>query len=64
MGGWALDQLWLFWAAPLAGGVLAGFFFPMLQRDASTVAFTDASTSSGPMKNIGRIGGALDNQPL
>ena len=56
MGGWALDQLWLFWAAPLAGGVLAGFFFPMLQRD--------ASTSSGPMKNIGRIGGALDNQPL
>jgi aquaporin Z len=64
MGGWALDQLWLFWAAPLAGGVLAGFFFPMLQRDASTVASTDASTSSGPIKNIGRIGRALDNQPL
>ncbi|CAG4894241.1 aquaporin [Paraburkholderia saeva] len=24
VGGWALDQLWLFWAAPIAGGVLAG----------------------------------------
>lgn len=24
MGGWALSQLWLFWAAPIAGAVLAG----------------------------------------
>ncbi len=24
-GGWAMDQLWLFWAAPLAGGLVAGF---------------------------------------
>jgi len=24
VGGWALDQLWLFWAAPIAGAVLAG----------------------------------------
>ncbi|MEM5341771.1 aquaporin [Paraburkholderia azotifigens] len=24
VGDWALDQLWLFWAAPLAGGMLAG----------------------------------------
>jgi aquaporin Z len=24
VGDWALDQLWVFWAAPLAGGVLAG----------------------------------------
>jgi aquaporin Z len=23
-GGWALGQLWLFWVAPIAGGVLAG----------------------------------------
>ena len=23
-GGWALHQLWLFWAAPIAGGALAG----------------------------------------
>ena len=24
-GGWALEQLWLFWIAPLVGGVLGGF---------------------------------------
>lgn len=27
VGDWALDQLWLFWAAPLAGGVAAGVLF-------------------------------------
>jgi aquaporin Z len=32
VGGWALDQLWLFWAAPLAGGVLAGLLHPVLAR--------------------------------
>jgi aquaporin Z len=25
-GGWPVDQLWLFWAAPIAGGVVAGTF--------------------------------------
>jgi aquaporin Z len=25
VGGWALEQLWLFWVAPLAGAALAGF---------------------------------------
>ena len=24
VGGWAMQQLWLFWVAPIAGGVLAG----------------------------------------
>ena len=24
-GGWAIQQLWLFWAAPIVGGALAGF---------------------------------------
>lgn len=24
VGGWALDQLWLFWAAPMLGGIAAG----------------------------------------
>ncbi|MFM0335245.1 aquaporin Z [Paraburkholderia fungorum] len=27
VGDWALDQLWLFWAAPMLGGVAAGVMF-------------------------------------
>ena len=31
VGDWALDQLWLFWAAPLLGGVAAGALFSFLR---------------------------------
>ncbi|RCJ41965.1 aquaporin Z [Nostoc minutum NIES-26] len=27
VGGWALQQLWLFWLAPILGGAFAGFFY-------------------------------------
>ena len=27
VGGWALQQLWLFWVAPIAGAVVAGFVY-------------------------------------
>ena len=27
VGGWALGQLWLFWVAPLIGGILGGFIY-------------------------------------
>ncbi len=30
VGGWALQQLWLFWAAPLLGAVLAGVAYPLV----------------------------------
>jgi aquaporin Z len=33
VGDWALDQLWLFWAAPLAGGVLAGLLYARVRRE-------------------------------
>jgi len=29
-GDWALSQLWLFWLAPIVGGVLAGFAYRWL----------------------------------
>jgi len=30
VGGWALEQLWLFWLAPIVGAALAGFAYPAL----------------------------------
>jgi aquaporin Z len=27
VGGWALSQLWLFWVAPILGGILGGFLY-------------------------------------
>lgn len=32
-GGWALQQLWLFWVAPLIGGALGGGIYSMLFAD-------------------------------
>jgi aquaporin Z len=33
VGGWALQQLWLFWAAPIAGAALAGMAYPWLASE-------------------------------
>jgi aquaporin Z len=33
VGGWAIEQLWLFWVAPLLGGALAGFVGAWLHED-------------------------------
>jgi aquaporin Z len=33
VGGWALEQLWLFWVAPILGGLAAGFFSRWLNED-------------------------------
>ena len=30
VGGWAIEQLWLFWVAPIVGAVIAGFLYPLL----------------------------------
>jgi aquaporin Z len=30
VGGWALEQLWLFWLAPMVGAALSGVVYPML----------------------------------
>jgi aquaporin Z len=34
-GGWALHQLWLFWLAPLFGGILAGSLYPAIAKEAA-----------------------------
>lgn len=33
VGGWALQQLWLFWLAPLAGAVVAGLVYPAIAEE-------------------------------
>lgn len=32
VGGWALEQLWLFWVAPIAGAVIGALFYKFLLR--------------------------------
>ncbi len=33
VGGWALEQLWLFWVAPIVGALVAGFGYRALAGD-------------------------------
>ena len=33
VGGWALQQLWLFWIAPIAGGAAGGVFYRTMAED-------------------------------
>jgi aquaporin Z len=32
-GGWAIGQLWLFWVAPVIGGVLGGVLYRWLSTE-------------------------------
>jgi aquaporin Z len=37
VGGWAVQQLWLFWVAPLIGAALAGLAYPALASEPAEV---------------------------
>jgi aquaporin Z len=37
VGGWALKQLWLFWVAPIAGGILGGLLYRYLLEESEAV---------------------------
>lgn len=42
VGGWALQQLWLFWLAPLIGGVLGGVAYRWLSEEPAGLVTGDA----------------------
>jgi aquaporin Z len=33
VGGWAVEQLWLFWLAPLVGAAIGGILYPLIASD-------------------------------
>ena len=33
VGGWALQQLWLFWVAPIVGGVIGALAYRAVSED-------------------------------
>jgi aquaporin Z len=47
VGGWALDQLWLFWAAPLSAGLLAGLCFPAFANPRASVSARNPGSAEG-----------------
>jgi aquaporin Z len=44
-GGWAIQQLWLFWLAPLLGAAAAGFVYPALLGEAESKIEGRAATA-------------------
>jgi aquaporin Z len=36
VGGWALEQLWLFWLAPIVGAAIAGVLYPAVAGEPET----------------------------
>ena len=38
VGGWAVEQLWLFWLAPIIGAAIAGIAYPALFGEAEPKA--------------------------
>ncbi len=46
-GGWALEQLWLFWVAPIAGAIVAGVLYPAITREPVEEKLVAAAASAG-----------------
>ncbi len=46
VGGWALSQLWLFWVAPILGGVIGGALYASLFAQNKNIAELGVKTSS------------------
>jgi aquaporin Z len=46
VGGWATEQLWLFWLAPIAGAALAGLVYPALSRTDAADPYRSSSVEA------------------
>lgn len=51
VGGWAVAQLWLFWAAPIVGAAIAGVVYPMFAGEAQVPA-TSTSTDGETVPRV------------
>ena len=47
VGSWAIEQLWLFWVAPLVGAALAGIVYPALAGEPAVEAPRAVAASAG-----------------
>ena len=54
VGGWAVQQLWLFWLAPIAGAAIAGFVHTSL---------LESTVEEPPVSGASRLAFAADSAP-
>ena len=47
VGGWALEQLWLFWVAPIIGALGAGFSYSWLAYEVGEPIVGESEPASG-----------------